>query len=160
VDVTGAPVGTPALASEFFWQPEAAPEGPVTILLTNQDRRISVFRSGVEIGRTTFEVAGPQRKVTLHVLTLLEPSAVGPFDPATGKPINRWLMVSGEEETIVSADQLLSVIKVPPEFLTRAVTVVGPGTTMVFTQLASSPATTTTVAEDFTVVTAEEPTND
>ena len=160
VDVTGAPVGTPALASEFFWQPEAAPEGPVTILLTNEDRRVSVFRGGVEIGRATFEVAGPQRKVTLHVLTLLEPSAVGPFDPATGKPINRWLMVSGEEETIVSADQLLSVIKVPPEFLTRAVTVIGPGTTMVFTQLASSPATTTTVANDFTVVTAEEPTND
>jgi lipoprotein-anchoring transpeptidase ErfK/SrfK len=160
VDVAGATVGTLPLASEFLWQPEAAPEGPVTILLTNEDRRISVFRSGVEIGRTTFEVAGPPRKVTLHVLTLLEPSAVGPFDPATGKPVNRWLMVSGEEETIVSADQLLNVIRVPPEFLTRAATVVVPGTTMVITQLAASPATTTTVANDFTVVTAEEPTND
>ena len=66
-------------------------------------------------------------------------------------------MVSGEEETIVSADQLLSVIKVPPEFLRQAATVVGPGTTMVVTQLAASPATTTTAATDFTVVTAEEP---
>jgi hypothetical protein len=160
VDATGAPVGTPALASEFFWKPEAAPEGPVTILLTNEDRRISVFRGGVEIGRTTFVVADPQRKVTLHVLTLLEPSAVGPFDPTTGKPINRWLMVSGQAETVVSADQLLKVIKVSPEFLARAATVVVPGTTMVVTQLAASPATSTTVATDFTVVTAEEPTKD
>jgi hypothetical protein len=159
VDATGVQVSQPPFAGEFLWQPEAAPEGPVTILLTNEDRRISVFRGGVEIGRTTFDVAGPQRKVTLRVLTLLEPSAVGPFDPTTGKPINRWLMVSGEEESVVSANQLLSVIKVPPEFLARAATVVGPGTTMVFTQLASSPATTTTVANDFTVVTAEEPTN-
>jgi len=160
VDVTGAPVGEPAPAADFVWQPEAAPEGPVTILLTNQDQRISVFRSGVEIGRASFAVAGPQRKVTLHVLTLLEPSGVGPFDPTTDKPINRWLMVSGQQETIVSADQLLNVIKVSPEFLARAATVVVPGTTMVMTQLAASPATTTTVATDFTVVTAEEPTND
>jgi len=49
---------------------------------------------------------------------------------------------------------------IPPEFLTRAATVVGPGTTMVITQLAASPATTTTVATDFTVVTAEAPTKD
>jgi hypothetical protein len=159
VDVAGAPVGEPTLAAEFVWQPEAAPEGPVTILLTNEDRRISVFRGGVEIGRTTFALEGPKHKVTLHVLTRLEPSGVGPMDPTTGKPIPRWLMVSGQEETIVSADQLLNVIKVSPEFLARAATVVGPGTTMVFTQLAASPATTTAVASDFTVVTAEEPTN-
>ncbi len=66
-----------------------APEGPVTILLANEDRRISVFHSGVEIGRATFEVIGPPRKVTLQVLTLLEPSTVGPFDPTTGKPVRR-----------------------------------------------------------------------
>ncbi len=160
VDAAGATAGTLPLASEFSWQPEAAPEGPVTILLTNEDRRISVFRNGVEIGRATFEVIGPPRKVTLHVLTLLEPSTVGPFDPATGKPVRRWLMVSGEEQTVVSADQLLSIVRVPPAFLARATSVVEPGTTMVMTQLASSPATTTTAATDFTVVTAEEQTSD
>jgi hypothetical protein len=156
VDVAGAPVAAPALASAFVWQPELAPEGPVTILLTNEDRRISVFRGGVEIGRATFTRADPDRKVSLHVLTMLEPSGVGPVDPRTGKSIPRWLMVSGEEETVVSTDQLLAVIKVPPEFLARAATVVSPGTTMVLTQLAASPSTTSTVATDFTVVTAEE----
>ncbi len=94
-----------------------------------------------EFARATFVVAGPPRKVSLHVLTLLEPSVVGPFD-------------------LTTANRLLNVIKVPPEFLARAATVVGPGTTMVMTQLAANSATTTTVATDFTVVTAEEPTKD
>ena len=89
VDTTGATAGTLPLASEFSWQPEVAPEGPVTILLTNEDRRISVFRSGVEIGRAGFEVIGPPRKLTLHVLTLLEPSTVGPLDPINGRPVRR-----------------------------------------------------------------------
>ncbi len=158
VDATGVPVSEPILAAEFAWQPEAAPEGPVTILVTNQDRRISVFRSGVEIGRSTFVPNDPARRVTLHVLTLLEPSGVGPLDPATGKPISRWLMVSGEQEDVVSTHELLAGINVPPDFLAKAATVVGPGTTLVVTQLAASPATTTSAATEFTVVTTETPT--
>jgi hypothetical protein len=157
IDVTGQPVGEPSLASQLVWRPEASPEGPVTILLTNADRRISVFRGGVEIGRASFALKDPSRKITLHVLTMLEPSVVGPFDPATGKPIPRWLMISGEQETTVSTDQLLSVFEVPPDFLRKVATVVGAGTTLVVTQPASTTSTRTTAATDFTVVTAEAP---
>ena len=42
--------------------------------------------------------------------------------------------------------------------LGKVVTVVGPGTTMVDTQLAATPTTTPAAKTDFTVVTAEEPT--
>jgi len=157
VHATGVPVGELPLAAEFVWQPETAPEGPVTILVTNQDRRISVFRSGIEIGRATFVADDPQRKVTLRVLTLLEPSGVGPFDPATGQAVSRWLMVAGEQEDIVSTSELLAGINVSPDFLAKAATVVVPGTTLVVTQLAASPATTTSAATEFTVVTTEDP---
>jgi hypothetical protein len=157
VDATGQPVGEPSIISELVWRPEASPEGPVTILVTNEDRRISVFRGGIEIGRSTFKLKDPSRKITLHVLTMLEPSLVGPFDPATGEPIPRWLMISGQEETTVSTDQLLSVLDVPPDFLRKVATVVGPGTTLVVTQPAATTSTRTTAAADFTVVTAEAP---
>src|SRR6516165_7338066 len=45
VNATGAPVSGPSLENGVAWQPEAAPEGPVTILLTNEDQRIRVFRN-------------------------------------------------------------------------------------------------------------------
>ena len=160
VDMTGRPISEPSLMSELVWRPEASPEGPVTILLTNQDRRISVFRGGVEIGRAPFTLKDPSRPITLHVLTMLEPSAVGPLDPATGKPIPRWLMISGQEENSYSTEQLLAVFDVPPDFLRKLATVVGPGTTLVVTQPAATTSTRTTVANDFTVVTADAPTAD
>jgi hypothetical protein len=64
-------------------------------------------------------------------------------------------MVSGDQEDTVSTDQLLDRVDVPAEFLRQVSTVVGPGTTMVLTQAAATPATSTAVATDFTVITAE-----
>ncbi|MND05702.1 hypothetical protein D3C83_266560 [compost metagenome] len=64
-------------------------------------------------------------------------------------------MVSGEQETTVSADQLLSLIQVAPEFLRQAQSAVVPGTTMVIAQPASTTSTTTAAEQDFTVVTGE-----
>ena len=116
---------------EIVWHPEGAPEGPVTILVTNEDRRVRIFRAGVEIGRAPFVLDDPNRKITLHVLTMLEPAEDDPVSPVTGKRVPRWLLVSGEKESTISTEQLLGVIKIPPEFRRNAATVVGPGTTMV-----------------------------
>jgi hypothetical protein len=157
VDVKGAPTVAPEPGTGYVWQPAAAPQGPVTILVTNEDRRVRVFRDGVEIGSAPFTLDDPTRKVTLHVLTMLEPSPEDPVSTVTGKPKPRWLMISDEREDTITTDKLLSVIQVSPGFLKDVATVVGPGTTLVVTQPAATPATTTQVAADFTVVTAEEP---
>jgi hypothetical protein len=156
VDAKGTMADELPLTGDIAWRPEAAPEGPVTILVTIEDRRIRIFRAGVEIGHAPFTLDDPNRKVTLHVLTRLEPSAEDPVYPDTGKPIPRWLMVSGEQEGTVSADQLLSVFKIAPEFLRQVgTTVAPPGTTMVIAQPASTASTTTAVETDFTIVTGE-----
>ena len=81
VTATGTPVSDRSMTNDVVWRPEAQPEGPVTILITNEDRRISVFRGGVEIGHAPFTLSDPNRKITLHVLTMLEPSVVGPTGP-------------------------------------------------------------------------------
>ena len=51
VDAKGTLAGELPSTGDIAWQPEAAPEGPVTILVTNEDRRIRIFRAGVEIGQ-------------------------------------------------------------------------------------------------------------
>jgi hypothetical protein len=155
VDAKGALAGELPRTGDMAWQPEAAPVGPVTILITIEDRRIRIFRAGVEIGHAPFTLVDPNRRFTMKVLTKLEPSAEDPISPMTGKPVGRWLMVSGEQETSVSVDQLLSVIKVAPEFLRQAEPVVVPGTTMVVAQPASTSSTTTAAEADFTVMTGD-----
>ncbi len=110
VDTKGALAGALPSTGDIAWRPEAAPEGPVTILITNEDRRVRIFRAGVEIGHALFTLVDPDRKFKLHVLTRLESSATDMVSPATGKPIPRWLAVSGGQETTVTADELLDII--------------------------------------------------
>jgi hypothetical protein len=157
VDATGAPAADVPATGEVVWQPEKAPEGPVTILVTNEDRLVRVYRNGVEIGRAPFVLDDPNRKISLHVLTMLEPSPDDPLSPISGKQVPRWLVVTGEKESTISTDQLLGVIKIPLDFRRNAATVVGPGTTMVVTQPAATNATTTVADESLTVVESEEP---
>jgi hypothetical protein len=157
VTATGTPVSEPSLVNDVIWRPEVAPEGPVTILITIEDRRISVFRGGLEIGRAPFTLGALKRTITLHVLTMLEPSGDEPLDPTTGKPATRWLMVSGEQEDYVSTDELLAVFKIPSEFLRQAATVVGPGTTLVVAKPAASGAARTTLTNEVVALAAEHP---
>jgi hypothetical protein len=157
VDVAGAPAAELAATGEIAWQPELAPEGPVTILVTNEDRRMRVFRAGVEIGHTPFVLDDPNRKITLHVLTMLEPSGDDPVSPISGQRVPRWLLVTGEKESTISTEQLLDIIRIPLEFRRNAATVVGSGTTMVVAQPASTPATTTEAKAPLVVVESEEP---
>jgi hypothetical protein len=156
VDEKGAALAEPAGAADLVWRPEAAPEGPVTILVTNEDKRVRVFRAGVEIGRSPFVLGDLNREIELTVLTMLEPSEDDPISPITGARVPRWLAVSGEQKVEVSTERLLEVIQIPPEFRRDAATVVGPGTTLVVAQPAASPATTTSAESGFTVVTSEE----
>jgi hypothetical protein len=156
VDEKGAPVAEPAATGDSFWSPEAAPEGPVTVLVTNEDKLLRVFRAGVEIGRTPFVLGDPNRQITLTVLTMLEPSEQDPISPVTGGRLPRWLVVSGDQKATVSTERLLEVIQIPLEFRRNAASVVGPGTTMVVTQPAASPATTTSAEAGLTVVSSEE----
>jgi hypothetical protein len=155
VDSKGALAAELPHTEDTAWRPEAAPEGPVSILITNEDRRIRVFRAGVEIGNAPFTLVDPNRKFTLTVLTLLERSAADPVSPAIGRPMPRWLAISGGQATTTTVDELLAVISVAPEFLRRAETVVGPGTTMVIVQPASTASTSTTRETDFTVMTGD-----
>lgn len=155
VNATGTPVGGPSLVNGLAWQPEAAPEGPVTILLTNEDRRIRVFRNGIEIGHAPFSLTDLHRKITLHVLTMLELSGAEPPDPATGRPMPRWLEVSGEEENTISTAELLAVFNIPSEFLAKLATVVGPGTTLVITQPAARASSRTTLTDGVVAISAD-----
>jgi L,D-transpeptidase catalytic domain len=154
VTASGAPTKAMSSGKGVVWQPEAAPEGPVTILMTNEDQRIRVFRNGIEIGHAMFRLKDPQRKITLHVLTRLEFTGTERSDSRTGQPSSRWMEVSGQEENATSTAELLGIFDIPPEFLQQLATVVETGTTLVITQPAASSSARTTLTNGVVAIAA------
>jgi hypothetical protein len=157
-----APIDTKGMAASeiphegdnYVWQPEAATEGPMSILVTGEDKRIRVFRNGVQIGWSLFELDDPSRRLEFHVLAALDDTGTAPAAYTTDRPVQRWQVVSGSTETSVTADELLFGVHVPQAFLDKLRASLVPGTTLITTQLAASGATT---GADVTVVTADEP---
>ena len=80
------PAADAALApGEFSWTPEKSASGPVTILVSEPDKVVYVYRNGVEIGRSsvrTIEIKG------LHIFSAL----AGRDDQGRSK----WIRVDGK----------------------------------------------------------------
>ena len=109
------------------WKPEAAPTGPVSILLSSADKRIYVYRDGVEIGRATTgsgEEAG--RSYGNHVYAALAQTTPDGF--------HEWNALGGlDDSTALNVPELRQRLAIAPDFLAHVREVVTPGTTLVIT---------------------------
>lgn len=57
--VAGSPADEIGSGSDYTWQPEKSPEGPVSIVVSSADKRAVVLRNGLEIGASAVTVDGP-----------------------------------------------------------------------------------------------------
>lgn len=57
-----------APATGDVWQPELAPDGPVSIVISARDRRMIVLRNGTVIGRWTVAIDGPITRTSAYVM--------------------------------------------------------------------------------------------
>jgi len=147
LDPTGQPITSlPLMPSESMrWQPEAAPEGPVSAVLSRRSGRIVVYRAGVEIGRARVVFHGSEPMGT-HVLLLVEGAAQTPQRYNADRSRQRWIEVDiagyagrGGEEPDSS---LGNRIEIPPEFIARVSTIITPGSTVLVTDEQVTAATT------------------
>jgi hypothetical protein len=109
----------------FRWQPELAPTGPVSFVLSGADQRLVVMRNGVEIGRAKVAIDG--EPLGTHVLTLVD----------TGDGKRQWLRVGvaghdAEANLPVEAD-VLQRVRMPQAFSANVMPLVTPGTTVLVT---------------------------
>ena len=105
---------------DFRWHPERALKGPMSIVISEADRQVVVFRNGEPIGRARFEMQG-----SYHF-----PTAVFSYLGRENNQ-NRWLGVgrdAGETEKMLAA--LRSHVVVAPAFRDFAQSALQPGDTM------------------------------
>ena len=105
---------------DFRWHPERALKGPMSIVISEADRQIVIFRNGEPIGRARFEVQG-----SYHF-----PTAVFSYLGRENNQ-NRWLGVGRDaEETEKMLAALRSHVVVAPAFRDFAQSALQPGDTM------------------------------
>jgi hypothetical protein len=142
----GVPVPHVPLAADeaFRWTPDAAPSGPVAIVISKSDQRMIVLRNGVEIGRAKISI--PNTDVATHVLTLAP--------DASGKP--RWIEVGvpghlGEQGQVVDPT-LTEGLRMPAGFYANLQPLMVPGTSVLITE---APVNTGSTGQKMTVMAAE-----
>ena len=141
--VTPMPAMPLSPQGQFTWKPDAAPSGPVSIIISTKDQQVVVLRNGVEIGRAHAVVA--QQTDRPQVMTL------------TSGATPQWIEVgvaslTGEPAEIISTERV-EQMHLPEAFVTAMRSVIQPGTTVLVTQASvdansTGPQTTVMDADD------------
>jgi hypothetical protein len=125
--LAGAAAQRLAAKEPFRWQPELAPAGPVTILVSSHDQRLLVMRNGKLIGRGKIHIP-PDRVSGDHAFQ---------FTGFDAKQRTRWTYVSvpGQEHLKGRALDFSGArdLTISPEYLKLVRGVLMPGTTLLVT---------------------------
>jgi hypothetical protein len=147
LDPSGQPIASlPLMPSESLrWQPELAPEGPVSAVLSRQSGRVIVYRAGIEIGRARVVFSGTE-PIGTHVLLMVEGAAQTAQRYNPNRAAQRWIEVDIAGHSARAGAEpdpsLAARIELPPEFVARVREVLGPGATVLVTDEAATAATT------------------
>lgn len=143
--VTPAPAMPISPDQNFTWNPGAAPEGPVSIIISTGDQQVVVLRNGVEIGRAHAVVA--QQTSEAQVMTL------------TSGRNPQWIQVgvgdlAGDPAEIISTERV-EQMRLPTPFVKNMRSVITGGTTILVTQ--ASVSAESTGREQTVMDTSDEP---
>lgn len=124
-DAKGQPVETrPLEGAEYRWQPELAPAGPLSIIVSKTDQRVVVLRNGVEIGRSVARVDDPDPGS--HVINLVMRG---------GRPA--WVYVGlpghAEDEGKALDEATINRVRMPRAFYQLVKAQLTPGATILVT---------------------------
>ncbi len=137
-------VGPLADLVKFEWEPERAPEGPVSLLLSTADSKLYVYRKGVEIGFAEVGMIGEDTTLPEGIHTVLEGYSDKENPMVPGLKMHRWMHVStvSEDDSLEEdVSFLASRVHIPPMFVEEIYDVLEPGTTLVITNRAATPET-------------------
>ncbi|WP_152220989.1 L,D-transpeptidase [Pseudomonas sp. SCB32] len=134
------------------WSDTAESQEPPTVLVSRADRRIYVYRGGIEIGTAKVGISRPEEKSGVAAFSLLEKPTANQID--SNQPKLRWsaIQVSDPKEGLTPAEQL-GKFSVDRQFLHNLLASLQVGSTLVITDLSSTRETRS--APGFRVIDAD-----
>src|ERR1700730_1325783 len=116
--------GTPPTGG-FVWAPYKAPKGTISFIISAPDRRIYVYRNGVEIGRAPVIVLERTRLSGTYVY-----SADSTIDSSGRRD---WIYTASVGKKAPNLKELENRISIDPSFLQDVRALIEPGTTLILT---------------------------
>lgn len=153
--VTGSPMPQQRLTAgeQFRLEPDKAPEGPVSIVMSSADQRVLVLRNGVEIGRARLTVRNPAQPLGTHAFIMRDPLTGDAPSAAMERTVPTWVAVAMpghfDEEGRVLSEEAVARVSMPPAFVRAVMSLLVPGTTLFVTD---APVLAENMHPDFTVL--------
>jgi hypothetical protein len=136
--------GVAAPAGAIVWQPERAPEGPVSVILSAADGAGYIYRNGVEIGRAP--VVGLRGISGSYAFSALE--------TIDSKGRRDWLSIASVGDDPPDLKALAGRLAIDRDFLANARALITPGTSLILTDMPVD--TSTRSGSDFDILTASD----
>jgi lipoprotein-anchoring transpeptidase ErfK/SrfK len=124
-----------AWSGTWTWKPELAPEGILTIVLSEPQETAIVLRNGIEIGRARLEINGPPLAGTTTYV-LMEGASNEESRIVRGRKALNWLAIgdgSNPDRMEPLAGEFASRVSVPEGFARTVYENLKPGATVVIT---------------------------
>ena len=141
--VTSPPTSVLTPEGAYTWTPQAAPSGPVSIIISTGDQQVVVLRNGVEIGRAHADVQ--QQNSQTQVMTF------------AGGADKQWIQVGvsdlADQPAEIISTERVEQMHLPAAFVQDMRSVITPGTTVLVTQASVSGGST---GEQATVLDADD----
>ncbi|WP_407472675.1 L,D-transpeptidase [Xanthomonas campestris pv. campestris] len=132
----------------YAWQPELAPTGPISMLVSSSDQQLAVYRNGVEIGRARAVLHAPADAAPLGTQAFIVGQGFlpGEVPGLPGVRMPNWMRI-GIPGSAAAAGQALDAntiarLQVPPAFLANLLPLLTPGVVLVATDQHILPETT------------------
>jgi hypothetical protein len=127
----------------FAWDPERSPTGPLTILISEADQRVYVYRNGVRIGEAPIRIEDAHPPLVHSVYTMLQGPAAGGQRTVDGRPAHRWMRVNLDAPNgAVAVPDPEERVHMPKAFAAALYDALVPGTTLLIVNHAATPDTT------------------
>ncbi|MGY6215427.1 L,D-transpeptidase [Methylolobus aquaticus] len=128
-----------------MWEPDKAPKGPVSMVVSGADQRLYVYRNGVLIGETAIDITDPGQPLGAGIFVALEGTTHEPSPFAPNRAKRRWMAVGLPSETgkLSLRPDLADRVRVPAQFSQRVYDLLEPGASLVITDRSAAPETRT-----------------
>jgi hypothetical protein len=136
------------------WEPSKSPSGPFSILVSYADRRVYVWRNGIQIGQAPIGIAAGANPPE-GVFMMLD--GTEPADPRfPGLKMHPWSVLSldGGDAGADAVSTMRSQIQLSDDFREKVNKLLTPGAILVSTRQSSNASTRS--ASDFTIMKPEE----
>jgi hypothetical protein len=143
-----APFAPEFKPGDYVWKPQVSPTGPVLIIVSIPEQKMTVFRNGVRIGSATVSTGKPGKTTPTGVFTILQKKVDHESSIYKGAKMPHmqrltWSGIAMHAGNLPGYPASAGCVRLPTDFAAKLYSVTNVGTTVIVTDNKSASSHTT-----------------